>query len=254
MGRMALISDLHANLEALEAVLDDIAAQGDIAEIRCLGDIVGYGPDPAAVIERVRSTCAWSLMGNHDDAVIHMPLGFNRVAANAIACQRQDLEPGIFSTIDQKDRWLFLQNLPTEKRIGADLFVHASPRDPIYEYILPDDPIRNPEKMTELFTFFDRHCFVGHTHHPGVFTEAEGFRRPDELGGGYRFEKGVKAIFNISSLGQPRDRDPRAVYAILEDEALHWRRVRYAVNVTAQKIYDDPCLDDVCGRRLIEGR
>ena len=132
MDKIALISDIHANLEALEAVLAHIDAQGDVEKIFCLGDVVGYGPDPAAVIDLIENRCEWSLMGNHDFAMLHSPEGFNHIAADAIHCQRRELDPhgeesqsGIFAMPEKKRRWKFLQNLLELVEHDWELFVHA---------------------------------------------------------------------------------------------------------------------------------
>ena len=254
MTKIALISDIHANLEALDAVLAHIDAQSDIESIYCLGDVVGYGPDPIGVIDRVRERCEFCLLGNHDHALITSPIGFNAIAAGAIACQRQEVEPGILSLPDKKARWEFLHQLPEERIFGENHFVHASPRDKIYEYILPNDPEYNPDKMTEVFQHVENRCFVGHTHIPGVFLQERGFLSLEDVQGAYAFIPGEKVIFNVSSVGQPRDRDPRACYAVLAEDGLTWERVEYDVESTIRKVEASSCLDDRCDLRLREGR
>jgi len=254
MSKIALISDLHANLEALQAILAHIDAQGDVESIYCLGDVVGYGPDPAAVIDLVRERSAFCLLGNHDHAMITMPIGFNAMAAGAIACQREQIEPGILSLPDKQERWEYLHGLPEEREEGDNHFVHASPRDKIYEYILPGDPQYNPGKMEELFGMIRCRCFVGHTHIPGAFPEGRGFLSLADMHDEYEFRDREKVIFNVSSAGQPRDRDPRACYAILTDTGVRWHRVEYDIETTIEKVRNDPCLDDRCGLRLREGR
>lgn len=252
--KIAIISDLHANLEALEACIQDIDGLGDVDAIYCLGDIVGYGPEPTPVIDIVDERCEFCLLGNHDHALLNMPLGFNRIAAKAIECQRSALEPGIFSSDIEKHRWEYLQNLEEERIIDGDVFVHASPRDKIFEYILPTDPVRNPEKLVEVFKHIERRCYVGHTHLPGIMTEEPNFYTPEELDHSYTFQPDEKLVINVSSVGQPRDRDPRACYATITDTEVAWRRVEYDVQKTVEKVKKDPCLDDYCGLRLVEGK
>ncbi len=260
-GKVALISDIHANLEALEAVLAHIRAQGDVERIYCLGDVVGYGPDPGAVIDLVEQQCAWALMGNHDYAMFHSVEGFNAMATAAIQCQRKQLDPnaeesqpGIFVFPERKRRWEFLQTMPEKVEDGEDIFVHASPRDPIYEYLFPEDATCEPDKLKQVFDAVKRHCYVGHTHQPGVFTEEPRFRTPQDVGMAYAFRTQEKLIVNVGSVGQPRDGDPRACYATVSADGIRWYRVAYDVEKTIRKVKANPCLNDRCGLRLREGR
>ena len=211
--RRALISDIHGNLEALEVVLDDIKAQG-ITEIICLGDIIGYGPNPRECIDLVMERCAVSLLGNHDQGALYDPDGFNVPAERAIFWTREQLE----STSDRENnekRWEFLGELPRTHRFDQFLFVHGSPRNPLSEYIFPED-IYNQRKMERLFQLVERYCFQGHTHVPGVFTETYQFFSPEEIDHEYTLGDG-KVMINVGSVGQPRDGDNRACYVILED-------------------------------------
>jgi predicted phosphodiesterase len=211
--RRALISDIHGNLEALEVVLDDIKAQG-ITEIFCLGDIIGYGPNPRECIDRVMESCRITLLGNHDQGAMFDPDGFNIGAERAIFWTREQLEsPG--DRANNERRWEFLAELPRSHRVGSFMFVHGSPRNPLSEYIFPED-IYNHRKMERLFQLVEQYCFQGHTHVPGVFTEGFQFYAPDEIDNEYTLGDG-KAMINVGSVGQPRDGDPRACYVILED-------------------------------------
>ncbi len=142
--RRALISDIHGNLEALEVVLEDIKAQG-IPEIYCLGDIIGYGPNPRECIDLVMKHAVVTLLGNHDQGAMFDPDGFNVGAERAIFWTREQLE----SPHDRENnerRWEFLGGLPRSYRAGSFLFVHGSPRNPLSEYIFPED-IYNHRKM-----------------------------------------------------------------------------------------------------------
>src|SRR5471030_2668197 len=128
MSRRAIISDIHGNLVALEAVLADIKTQ-NVSEIICLGDICGYGPQPIECIKLVRETCAWSLRGNHDEALFADPTDFGKNALTSIFWQRTILEPKPGSPPDAIERWNWLKNLPAERKEKDVAFVHASPRD-----------------------------------------------------------------------------------------------------------------------------
>jgi diadenosine tetraphosphatase ApaH/serine/threonine PP2A family protein phosphatase len=253
--RRALISDIHANLEALEVVLDDIKEQG-VAEIYCLGDIIGYGPNPRECIDRVIEHCSMSLLGNHDQGALFDPDGFNIGAERAIFWTREQLEnPG---DRGNERRWDFLSELPRTHRSNSFLFVHGSPRNPLQEYIFPED-IYNHRKMERLFQLVERYCFQGHTHVPGIFTESYQFFAPDEIDNQYTLGEG-KVMVNVGSVGQPRDGDPRACYVILEDgddggpARITYRRVPYDFETTIQKIYAIPELDSFLGDRLRQGR
>ena len=271
--RRALISDIHGNLEALDVVLDDIRAQG-ITEIFCLGDIIGYGPNPRECIDRVMENCSITLLGNHDQGAMFDPDGFNIGAERAIFWTREQLESP-FDRANNERRWEFLGMLPRSHRQEPFLFVHGSPRNPLSEYIFPED-IYNHRKMERLFQLVDRYCFQGHTHVPGVFTESFQFYAPEEIDNEYTLGDG-KLMINVGSVGQPRDGDPRACYVVLEDgqpaasngEAatestptpapagpirITFRRLPYDFETTIQKIYAIPELEPFLGDRLRQRR
>lgn len=269
--RRALISDIHANLEALEVVLDDIKSQG-ITEVYCLGDIIGYGPNPCECIDRVMDHCKLCLLGNHDQGALFDPDGFNIGAEKAIFWTREQLEnPG--DRANNERRWEFLGELPRTHRLGPFLFVHGSPRNPLSEYIFPED-IYNHRKMERLFQLVEKYCFQGHTHVPGIFTEGFQFYSPDEIDYEYTLGDG-KVMVNVGSVGQPRDGDARACYVILDDglpagaeEAqaagevvapvtaprLTYRRLPYDFETTIKKIYEISELEPFLGDRLRQGR
>lgn len=248
----AIISDVHGNLEALHAVLDDIDRRG-VEKIVCLGDIVGYGPNPRECVDLIMQRCAWSLMGNHDFAVLYEPTNFN-VSAEASAWWTRDqlrLEPDPETS---QQRWSFLGNLKIRLQYLEALWVHASPRRPINEYIFPEDVNISPQKMTQIFDRIKRRCFVGHTHVTGVFTDEPWFYPPNELGGSYEFNEHEKCVINPGSVGQPRDRDPRTSYAILYDDHIDFIRLDYDVQTVVEKIKAIPELSDFLCQRLLEGR
>lgn len=252
--KIALISDIHGNFDALQAVMAHIDAQGDVDVIHCLGDVVGYGPEPEACIDLLRTRCEVTLMGNHDYALLNAAIGFNPIAAGSIACIRQRMEPGLLALPQKQERWEWLSQRPERHPLGSDLLVHASPRDNIFEYVLPDDPIYDQEKIFAIFQMIERNVYVGHTHRPGIITEEPRFYTPADVKGAYSFEPGEKLIINVSSVGQPRDRDPRACYATVTDEGIQYHRVEYDVEVVVNKVQAIECLDDRCGTRLREGR
>lgn len=224
MLRRAVISDIHGNLVALEAVLADIKAQ-NVSEIVCLGDICGYGPQPIECIKRVRETCAWTLRGNHDEALFVDPTDFGRNALASILWQRKILEPKPDSPPDVTERWNWLKSLPPEKKEKDVVFVHASPRDPIYEYVLREDfedtGLGPTQKAKDIFASMEWLCFCGHSHRPGAVAEDYKWHLPGDLENGlYHIKRGFKTIINIGSVGQPRDGIVDACYVVFEYDAL----------------------------------
>jgi diadenosine tetraphosphatase ApaH/serine/threonine PP2A family protein phosphatase len=254
MKKTALISDIHGNFEALKSVFEHIDNLGDIEDIICLGDIVGYGPQPEECIDMISERCSVCLMGNHDNALINAAEGFNHIAAGAIVCIRKRMEPGIFSLPEKEHRWTWLRNLPERHETDEALFVHASPRDNLFEYILPDDPIFFSGKMSAIFSMIDNLVFVGHTHIPGIFQENKDFLPTSKINNRWTLNEGQKCVVNVSSVGQPRDKDNRACYAVITDKEIVWHRIEYDIEKTIERIFATDCLDNRCGTRLREGR
>lgn len=254
--KTALVSDIHSNLEALLAVLADIESQ-DVSRTFCLGDIINYGPEPAACLRLVRRLDL-TLLGNHEEAMLNRPFGFNPTAAEAAAWTRAALRPNFLSDGSKWANWEFMSDLPVRHDEDGVLFVHASPRSPTSEYLLPSDAelvLGSPsQKLTECFELTERICFVGHTHLPGVFRESGGFATPADLGGELRVPDGEKIIVNIGSVGQPRDHDPRACYVTFDGEVIRFRRVVYDAETTYAKVKAARGLPEWCGRRLLEGQ
>jgi predicted phosphodiesterase len=250
----AILSDIHANLEALEAVLEDIAGQ-QVDEIFCLGDVFGYGPNPIECLDLVWASCRTPLLGNHDQALMFDPDGFGQVAERAIFWQRAQLEAPHDSPENRERRWAYLADWPRLHREEGTLFVHGSPSNPLTEYVFPED-IYNPRKMERIFGLIERCCFAGHTHLPGVFTrESEGtysFFAPEELDYAHRLDH-RKTLVNVGSVGQPRDNDGRACYILFDGESIRFRRIDYDIDTTIRKIYDIPDLENFLGDRLREG-
>lgn len=219
--RVLIISDIHANLTALEAVLN---AAGEVDAVWCLGDLVGYGPDPNECVERI----SWlpnllCVKGNHDDAVAG---GgdveyFNDEAGTSIMITRKLITP---------DNLNYLQQLPEVLTTNVATLAHGSPRHPIWEYIL------DTRAADANFSAFDTLiALVGHTHLPVAFSlmENEGriLRKPVKPEKPYSIE--IKSIINPGSVGQPRDYDPRASFAILDTETMSWENHRVAYNIPA---------------------
>ncbi|MEZ6195383.1 MAG: metallophosphoesterase family protein [Planctomycetota bacterium] len=251
--RFAVISDLHSNLEALEAVLADIDARG-LETIYCLGDVVGYGPDPVPCVDLVMARCAFTIRGNHDDALFHGADRFNPYARAAIDWTRDRIKPGFFRGKSNAARWKFLEELPLEKKVGRHYFVHGSPRDHVNEYIYREDVFFNAEgKLRRIFDATDHVLFVGHTHLPVIIGSDLKTWVPGELESERRLDPALKYIVNVGSVGQPRDRDPRACWVEVEDELIRYHRVAYDVEAVRAKIARQRALDPVLGTRLVEG-
>lgn len=241
--RILVISDIHANYTALEAVLEDA---GPTDEVWCLGDLVGYGPDPNICIERIRElpmlTC---LLGNHDVAAIgKMPFeSFNGDARRSLIWQERVLAP---TNID------FLRSLPEYPKVRGNVtMAHGSPRDPVWEYII------NTLSARLNFDYFDTNwCFVGHSHIQCMFLLDKSRDRitleAPRLGEAIPLN--VRAILNPGSVGQPRDRDPRAAYAIFDPDACTWEARRAEYNITeVQERIRQAGLPEKHAIRLAEG-
>ncbi len=251
--KRAIISDIHGNFEALTAVMNRIG-ELDVDEIICLGDIIGYGPDPLKCLDIVMDKCQLTILGNHDQAAIFDPEGFNPVAMRAIFWTRGQLESDTENMERSDLRWDFLGELPRRHDAGEFLFVHGSPRDPTNEYVFPEQ-IYEKELMAMLMSRFEKVCFQGHTHIPGLFSDEGTFITPEQRD--YLFElNGGKCMINVGSVGQPRDGDPRSCFVVSDTVAktVQYYRVEYDVETTRQKIHDVPDLDNMLGDRLLTGR
>jgi predicted phosphodiesterase len=265
MTRVLVISDIHANQAALESVL--AAAHGRYDTIWCLGDVVGYGPRPNECIEMMRERAAICVMGNHDWAVLGRPGinvdDFNPQARQAVLWTREQLTPANRQYLDS------LADVPVQPpgTPGRSIIItHASPREPVWEYIL------TPSVALENFAAFDEQiCLVGHTHKPAIYrwkyfrlppgkeSEAAGggaahAQRSNGTGEGMatvellqpRTDGSLllttsdvqRLIVNPGSVGQPRDNDARAAYAVLDLEQMTWTytRVPYPIELTQNQM------------------
>ena len=239
--RIAVLSDIHANLAALDAVRGDLP---EVDEVWVLGDIVGYGPQPNEVIAALQEIGARSVMGNHDGAAIGQVdvSWFNPDAAHAIRWTS--------GVIDENAR-AYLATLPEVRREHELTAVHGSPRDPTWEYIT-DAGVAS----ANLGSFDTRLCQHGHTHVPIVFrAEDRAVEVVAAQPGSPVSVKGGRQLINPGSVGQPRDGDPTASYAILdtESEAAEFRRVRYDIERT-QRLMREVDLPPRLVERLSYGR
>jgi len=249
---IAIFSDIHGNRAALEACLADADAHG-ADSTWCLGDVVGYGARPRDCVELLRERAALTIRGNHEQAVLDGPFGFNPLAAAAIVWTRRQLQQ------DDGEIMGWIAALPERIDRAEATLVHGSPAHPIEEYLFPEDALDfGPSgrdyspKLLRSFRLIDRPCFVGHTHVPGVIRQDLTWTSPADCA--ERFDTaGESCIVNAGSVGQPRDGDVRASYALFDGRVVTFRRVPYDVNVSAREIFAVPELPDPLGQRLYEG-
>ena len=225
--RTLIVSDIHSNLEALEAVIADAEERGGFDTVWCLGDTVGYGPDPSACIARLRGFPLVAVAGNHDYAAAGLidAADFNGAAYQAIKWTADALNG---------DEKAYLKGLPLVVRMPLFTLVHGSLRDPIVEYLL------HPHQAVVTFNLLETaHCAVGHSHYPFICHENGGMPLflPPSGSGASPLEPG-RCIVNPGSVGQPRDRDPRASYAVYDSDAnaVEHHRVEYDIAATQQKM------------------
>jgi diadenosine tetraphosphatase ApaH/serine/threonine PP2A family protein phosphatase len=240
----AFISDIHGNLDALEVVLADLAAQG-VDRTVCLGDIVGYGPEPNPCVKRVSERCQHTVIGNHDVAALGRmdTLGFNDYARAA--------SDWTMNALDEESR-KFLSDLPLELLLDGMRLVHASPLDPDrWTYILSYQEARR-----QFAAFAEHLCFVGHSHLPVVIEEWDGeinaLSFPEDIP--LRLHRDRRYLVNVGSVGQPRDRDPRTGYVWYDDslDAVMLRRLEYPIAAVQKKILDAG-LPPFLAQRLADG-
>lgn len=215
--RIAIISDIHSNLEALTAALNVIDGQA-VDEIICLGDTVGYGANPNECLSLVRERCRFILRGNHEAAITDIADidSFTENARTAVLWTRNQLTA---------DHLQFLRSLPLTVSYEQLLFVHASPNDPsTWEYIMNEW-----DASLALQSFSESICFIGHTHIPAIFS-AGGEERA--------IVKGNRYLINVGSIGQPRDRNPQLSFGIFDSTAWTYKifRVSYDVQTASKKI------------------
>lgn len=225
--RWAVISDIHSNREALDAVLDSIELKR-VDSIICLGDIVGYGADPNYCVEKVLSVTDAVVVGNHDHAAIGQTsiYFFNTYAKSATIWTTTELTEKNSASLKNLDFTFSKDNL---------LFVHSSPESPeLWRYVFS-----LADAQFQFRQFSEKICFIGHSHVPALYKQSGSDRK----------------IINVGSVGQPRDRDSDACYYIYDDEADtgDWIRVKYDIDTAAEKIRKAG-LPDILAARLYEGR
>jgi len=230
--RAAVVSDIHANLPAFEAVLGAIDAAAGVEEIWCLGDVVGYGAEPDQCADLVREHCDLCLVGNHDLAVLGALdiAAFSEAAATAVAWTREH--------VAERTLELLRELQPTGERAGIGLF-HASPRDPVWEYVL------SAEQADACFDVQrDRVALIGHSHVSLFFVRPSENEQGDEVRGAQSSDDTLldlgsgRWLINPGSVGQPRDSDPRAAWLELDtdEEAARFHRVPYDIERAAASI------------------
>ena len=250
MKRTAIVSDIHSNIEALEAVLDDIH-EHECEEIVCLGDLLGYGPSPRQVLKIAMDLFEFTLMGNHEEGILYQPVGFNWKAEASAWWTKDQLKSPHYPAHENRKYWGYLEQMPRFATHGDVLYVHASPIDPTREYVMPE-ACYNPEFMTAIFKKIKRVAFGGHTHLPGIFFENLPFLQQNRIEGPYPVVKG-KFFVNVGSVGQPRDGDTRSCYVIFDGKTVLFRRVEYNYKKTARKIRRIKRLPNALGMRLALG-
>ena len=247
--RALIVSDIHSNLEAFEAVLADAERQGGFDVVWFLGDLVGYNADPSACIALLRGLPGVAIAGNHDHAVVGKlnPDLFNGAAREAALWTTDKLS---------SEELEYLAGLPEVEQADPFTLVHGSLRDPVMEYLL------NPDAAMATFARLEtQFCLVGHSHYPLVWTETGdrpvgALLDPDNLPA---FKPDQRLILNPGSVGQPRDGDWRASYLLYDDDAggslgmLEYRRVEYDVAKAQAKIREAG-LPESLAARLSDGR
>ena len=239
--KLAILSDIHANLEALNRCLQYLDEEAEIGFTAVLGDIIGYGTDPVPCIKKMKERADVSIIGNHDAAVAGTAdIGyFNMVARESIIWTR--------SQISEHER-SYLVNLPYTATKDNIRFTHGTPRDPEkWHYIFDWNDTKD-----EFNGFSESICFVGHSHIPGIFEQSGTIPHAD---GPVQLDPGSKYIINVGSIGQPRDGDPRLAFAVLERDTwtLEIIRLEYDVETARQKIINSD-LPPLLGNRLLLGR
>lgn len=258
---IAIISDIHGNLEALEAVLERCQAMG-VDRYLCLGDVIGYGPDPVAVSRVAMQHFAISLLGNHEEALVTGKHRFNPYAAQAIDWTRDQLRQASTTSIAKlfgkdKDKLDYLGWFKKRKPFALDdklLMVHGSIYDPVHDYVdEPENPVEADQMIATLekdFSGFDL-CFAGHNHTPFVATKV-GTLFPHPGHPTFRIPEGHKAYICVGSVGQPRDNDWRASFATLDGDEITFHRLPYDIVATQKKIINAG-LHPFLAQRLAKG-
>ena len=239
--RTLIISDVHSNLTALDAVLAAAEADGPLDGVWCLGDIVGYGPWPLETVRRIRLLDAVCIQGNHDAGAI------GRISLDTFNHAARDACRWNGAQLDEETR-SFLEGLPDTVTVEGFTLVHGTPRDPLWEYLTGyGDAVEALERVDT------RDVLVGHTHYQFAFEAGRGARLPGPDGLTVT-RGGGRLVVNPGSAGQPRDRDPRAAFAVYDSEAdtLSLRRAAYDIAAT-QRAMEQAGLPEPLISRLSAG-
>lgn len=244
--KYAIISDIHSNIEALQAVLKAIE-QEEVDKILCLGDIVGYGPNPNECIDLVQQHCEIILTGNHDFACIENSelFYFNKYAKQAVEWTL---------TVLKKENLEYLAKLPLQEKIENYCLVHANAYDPrSWDYVLSLD-----EAEYNFSKFSEKICFIGHSHHPIIYmeyTENDTLKYYPKAESKIQIEENNRYIINVGSVGQPRDGNPNSAFGIIDttSQIYELKRVAYDIDKTFQKMVEAG-LPQFLADRLLMGR
>lgn len=280
----ALISDLHSNVPAVWTAVSDALERG-VERFVCLGDVVGYGAEPRAVLALVMELVGaegvarvpaglprageelapgFCLRGNHEDGLLGVPEDFNPKARIAIEWTRDELAKGT----DRTRLFDFLGDLEPARAEERVQYAHGSPRDPLREYVVPRDS-QDADKLAALFAPMRRGvCFIGHSHVPAVYYEDGRIYLPKVPAGESHVgpfaldardtrdaaDERPRAIVNVGSVGQPRDGDPRLSYVLFDGENVTFVRLAYDVDAAAERIRATDVLPEYLAERLSRGR
>lgn len=219
MPKVGIISDIHSNVEALEAVLRAADAEG-VREVHCLGDIVGYGASPVECVELVQTYCAAVVRGNHEEAVSQRR-GLDVLPPGGADAARHN------RALLSEDQLSYLASLPLKREVDGMTLVHATPDRPAAWRRL-----RSFSDVRAQFEAFETDvCFIGHTHIPGLVPERMGVSR---------MRAQTRFVVNVGSVGRPRDHDPRACLGIFDADSHTYalRRIPYNYEAAARKVED----------------
>ena len=246
--RYGIYSDLHANLEALEVVLEQLQEIEKVDMLICLGDIVGYGANPNECIERVRETTEYVIAGNHDHAALDLTdiRYFNPYAKKAVQWTQETLT---------KRSNEYLHSLPLKYHFPEEDFmiVHATPSKPeAWNYIFS-----RQEARYELNSFSEKICFVGHSHQPLIIESHNNEINVIHANNGtdvIELKKECRYIINDGSVGQPRDRNPKSAFCIFDSDKMtvQIKRIEYDIEAAQKKILDAG-LPELLADRLATG-
>ncbi|MFC1582450.1 metallophosphoesterase family protein [Planctomycetota bacterium] len=252
----AILSDVHGNLEALTAVKAHMESLGPIDEIICIGDLVGYGPNPVECICLADEMSMKCTMGNHELGLFNSIDGYNKYAKRAAMWTRSTIKRSMKEPVVKK----FLKNLPEEIRTERVVYIHGSLKGSTSEYLIKRDDLFElrpevKESMKINFDLIDEVGFTGHTHIPYICNDDFYLVHPEWSNyEPYEIFWNTKTLVNVGSVGQPRDHDPRASYVTFDGHFITHHRVEYDIESVVNKIKEIPKIDDKLGGRLTRGR